>query len=742
LAEIQEWIQEEGLVLREDPDVGAAIHKHILQADFGGAEIATYICDPTFHPQGTSFILEMLPGLLARTWDVASWKTLRDSICRAVELGLLGVGDLQTIIEHAANGLVVKLRKNEDQVVAVKYREGLLLVRGIFDSLKRSKVLKLADLDPAFLSSLFSKLEQSTGSGTLGRTSKILWDLTPWIGEADAAVLSRLMIKDLRNRCRDDHDEGAGHKLADRLRTIAPTVLRLAVLQTTENVLVIAQESPTKLYKYLLYHWMGALEALGVSRKDVIFTKDDWVVHDSRPSNLTSEQRLMALAWTFRCLCGHLRRSPNLPDRLQAMKYLDSTSTLVPDFATSQFLQRAVVALSSLPLPDKRLMLRDLKTLAKGHFPVLSATTTSSPGTSQVAAHRSLSIFLDDGLYEHAQLHCNDALIELAECLNHNLSLFRTLSRRLIWKSSASFDLICRMLDNNTSFKISLSRSFAKRHVAPTALGQSGVQSAFSKSTFSSHDSEDAGGFGTEDVSLPTPDEVSDLFSHLAVSFSLSNVATPRQALRRVYWCYLYLHRYGGRINPILTQALWHAGVARSADHGHGEHGSPKTFLRWILAKIEEVEGEYVAKQLLWSPSFRAQRRKEMEELGTVDDGGENLSLQKQDRIPPGKNSPVKASTNNAAVVKSLPNAEKDEENLLLERLSETLGERDTACGHQTGDGMDLQFWQKIRYAKTDVLETPFWHEKAIRKRDWEKSQGKTRRRQLAREAPDVRSGP
>jgi hypothetical protein len=88
--------------------------------------------------------------------------------------------------------------------------------------------------------------------------------------------------------------------------------------------------------------------------------------------------------------------------------------------------------------------------------------------------------------------------------------------------------------------------------------------------------------------------------NYLAISFATSPVATPRTALRRVYWCYLYLRRCAAPVQPAITKALWHAAVTRASPAGV----SP-TLMKWILHQVEKVEGREIALSLFWKESAR-----------------------------------------------------------------------------------------------------------------------------------------
>lgn len=719
IPEIHDWLQEEGIVLQDNPAIGAMVQAHVLQADFHASAISTYICDPALHPPGTCYIADLLPGLLDRIWDIQSWGLLRGSFCKAAELGLIGIDGLQTILSYAADEGVVRLRKSDDEVVTVKYREGLLLIRGILQSLDRSRVLRVADLGSKFMSDLFSKLAIITKSGACSKSSGLLWDILPWALEADAPVLRQLILRHLRNSCRDDAHEQVGQTLADRLAGANPAVLRLAILQTTENLIAFARESPTRVYQYLFYHWAGALETLGSTEK-MLLTKDDWIQYQQLTINNPSpDSRLLAFVWTSFCLDRKTRRSQALSDRLRSLDNLEKTLKTIPEFVAAGFLDRPAITLDSLPLPHKKALLRDLTRCAR------PGGTHVSPGTSitdmEGLLRRSMTILVDENMYEHAQLECNDAVAELAECLSYNLPLFKALSRRLIRKSRMYFDVVYRMLENNTSFKLALSqtiprgrdylqrRALAQDHAAPldpTGQDQPGGGNS------------DLVGSQPGDRSLPRPEQVLDLINHVAVSFATSSVAGPREALSRVYWCYLFLHRYGGSIEPPITQALWHTAVTRYAQHGYGEHGTANTPLRWVLGQIKMVEGEYVATRLLWSQTFRDQRRQEFQKLAGTDGDEDKPPLDRLDEAA----TKTRQTTQDSNRLSKL--ARDDRDVLLGELCDTTRSESQTPPGCGTDAvSEDLEILQKIRHVKADADEVPFWHEKAARTSSWQRRQ-------------------
>ncbi|KAK5361351.1 hypothetical protein LTR20_004388 [Exophiala xenobiotica] len=748
LSDIRAWLKSGNVNLRHDPATGEAIWRHMLMASFSAEEIAEYVSDPGFHPRGTSFIAQLLPTMLALTWDVYSWRILRDSIAKAAELGFIGIEDLRTILNTITTTDVLSLRKRGHTIINVQ-RERIYLVRDILQSLERSKVLRMADLGRPFLSELFSKLVNLDVSGLRTALAPVLSELTAWGAMNDAPMVSQFITRYLRNRCQDTPGQDVGGTMAGLLGQAPASFVRMVLLHTTENLVGIARDKPTNTYKYLFHHWNGVLNTLGAARRNIQLTSKDWTVYRSSPGDFNGDQRLLLFAWTNLHLSRHWRRSHSVPDRLRALDLFGRTMTCIisnPNFIEGGFLKRAEAVLKTLALPDKSVLLRELKLIASG---------MSAPDISSARSHLEervpydLSLFLDDTIYKHrSRRHFSEALAELGECLNHNLVEFRTISRRLIQKSEASFEILSRMLECNIPIKAALSTTIRQhRTVEQRARSQSrdhGLPSpseSQNQSTEPEHHVPAAVGY---------PGKALALVNHLAVSFATTPVTSPRQALRRVYWCFRFLHRYGAPIEPELTKALWHAGVARMAEHGFGEYGTSKVLLRWILWQVKTVEGEDVARRLLWSPAFRAERRAEMEDLAKPSDEVESddtiFKQEVQDAKVPRQQQHDEAGTRatpqterwhfpttKANLSKMLQQPTEEEMTPLLAELSEN----GSASGSVVDGGstsphpdifagrssklQDLMILQKIRHVKTDETYTkPFWYDKSARKADWE----------------------
>ena len=100
------------------------------------------------------------------------------------------------------------------------------------------------------------------------------------------------------------------------------------------------------------------------------------------------------------------------------------------------------------------------------------------------------------------------------------------------------------------------------------------------------------------------------LIHKLALAFAVSPAIHQRQALRKVYWCYQFLHRYGAPIQPSLTKALWYAAVVRRSDTGPGPYH--KRVYHWVMRAVQRVEGYQTFEMLRTSPDFRKARTREV----------------------------------------------------------------------------------------------------------------------------------
>ncbi|OAX85420.1 hypothetical protein ACJ72_00191 [Emergomyces africanus] len=94
----------------------------------------------------------------------------------------------------------------------------------------------------------------------------------------------------------------------------------------------------------------------------------------------------------------------------------------------------------------------------------------------------------------------------------------------------------------------------------------------------------------------PNPNECLRMLHILALVFSCTTTVTPTTSWRLTQWVYLFIVQHHGPVSPILTRALFQAGVTRYREAGKQV---PKRKYAFIIQKIREVEGATVANALL-----------------------------------------------------------------------------------------------------------------------------------------------
>ncbi|PGH36793.1 hypothetical protein GX50_00453 [[Emmonsia] crescens] len=94
----------------------------------------------------------------------------------------------------------------------------------------------------------------------------------------------------------------------------------------------------------------------------------------------------------------------------------------------------------------------------------------------------------------------------------------------------------------------------------------------------------------------PNPNECLRMLHILALVFSCTTTVTPTTSWRLTQWVYLFIVQHHGPVSPILTRALFQAGVTRYREAGKPV---PKRKYAFIIQKIREAEGAAVANALL-----------------------------------------------------------------------------------------------------------------------------------------------
>ncbi|KLJ13472.1 hypothetical protein EMPG_11575 [Blastomyces silverae] len=142
---------------------------------------------------------------------------------------------------------------------------------------------------------------------------------------------------------------------------------------------------------------------------------------------------------------------------------------------------------------------------------------------------------------------------------------------------------ILRLLRRHTPLKVALSRCWEQPAVTYAVT--------------------EAGASPPDPCLYPDPIECLRMLHILALVFSCTTTVTPTTSWRLTQWVYLFIAQHHAPVSPILTRALFQAGVTR-----YREAGKPVPTRKYvfIMAKIREAEGTAVSNALLDAELARA----------------------------------------------------------------------------------------------------------------------------------------
>jgi hypothetical protein len=596
LQDIKTWVEERGHNLREDPKIGDLIAEHFMRKNvsiFSITDLAAYICDPAFHTPTTHRIRDLIRAIVTRHWKPFFWKQLCDSIFSAVELGLMGIDDIRCITNELLDAR---------HLMPMNSKDNLHLIFGIIEALDRSPVLHVEDLGRDLLSKLFAA---SADIYDPDHCEKMSRRLLLWASQESFDLIVELVLRRL------DHSvKSRPQTITNFLLGIKGDMLPAVLPRVTEEILqrssrFLSANTVESYVNNVLHRWFHVLSLVGTLNHDVSITKNAWDFLQSQQCTLCSDQRIFAFAWTALILCYSLKVSESLSSRLQGLDRLEQMVEFLPKLSV-EAAQLTVVESSNLPLPYKDVLLQNLGRLSLYTEPPLDPLERAlamRPGFSRSVFARGVT---------HGHLGRGDTILAMLDEAGYDFSVFKSLSRRMIYKNCDSFGIICQALESNTRIRHALRDELKPervdavpkqmtRLVEPNDTQEDSMQPDASTSPDSLHPDK------------LSRDSIVDLIHHLAISFATSPVATPRAALRRVYWCYRFYGYHGIPIDATITRALWHAGVTR-----YGAGGTATTLLLWLLDLIARVEGDGVCRQLLLSDRFRRARMSRFERQAEI----------------------------------------------------------------------------------------------------------------------------
>lgn len=601
LDEIRNLLQQHSINLQYAPVFCEAILDQLLKSPSWTKEIPALLTAPEFHPAGSSLHLNFVTRLEALPLTVDTWDILRNSIFQATTLGLISPLDLRGIF-LAAGRLKLPLPKTSTG----RTHKGNFL-HGLVVAIGRSPVLQLSDLGKQCLQNLIRLL------GKYASFSSALFFLGPWANKDNVHVFIRVVLMRLKDLPRTEHlKEATMYDLASDLAKLNPEILLQALPQISMYLLGNHPEGPTnintgkltfgKILKFKkapqhLVNWRLTLLYLRTMMSEMP-TTDNLFTDVLKASSDQQYSQLLATAWTYISMCHNSGASRLLLLDAGFPEIFYQVSDAVSQPVTNDRLGRLVVEIYQLPVPNKSFLLLNLAPFIFNR----SKLVTFQPyhkATLQSLCDRNYAMLLDRNMFRAAWQNYAYELVDLAESINPHLPLFKVLSRKWIYNEWESFAVIKRLLRHNHYLKLALSR-----------LGPEGAPFRIGQLYGKTHQLGAPG--------MPTPAEALSFIHHVADSVATTEIWTPRARLTKLYWLYLYLHRWRAPITKAFTQALWCVCMDQ-----RGERGPSWVLLKWVLEQVALAEGVDTATLLQVSSIARKQRQKAYKE--SLEDPAESV---------------------------------------------------------------------------------------------------------------------
>lgn len=624
LDDVRLLVQKQELGSSQAPALHTLALQHILQSQWSLGEVKDFLLDPILNPPGAQPFRVLGNALRADWLDQTTRAGLFDVICQCVSLGIASPEVVKYIITSIPRFKMPRetalVRLSEEPTIHEYYRK-------ILSAIQESKVISIEDLGSEFVLTWFKDISNCPFAPT---ATYLLWELRHYSGQSERGLAIDMLFRLFPHALQDDTVAVQGTELGKFLALLPTAMLPYVLIKATQSVLSSSKHATDQDEHLPILRWHDLLAGLSDRKVQHIFASTEaWRECLSEPGPVNERaQRAVIASWVAVSMSKRMRQAEGQLKKLKfgnVFKELYSDSNRIgAGDALAQFLE----TLQSLPLPNTSLLLSRLR-FVTDDFLVVHNKDFILRATEKNLLRR-FSLLQNDHDYDHFRVNFNDALVDLAESVNNDLTLFLHVSRYFIEKDESAFRIIVRILKHNLALHNTLSQSWPTRVARHRASSEAPYQLTAEQAHCSSdgHQHSPSVGHSMDALKIvnlrPTqrsrqspqldPRKVLDLMNHLAISFATSPVIKPRQAVRRVYWCFEMLHRYGAPIESPITRALWYAGITRQ-----GENGTANTILRWIVQQIRIVEGDNIADMLIRSAGFRQKVDEQFADLKWLD---------------------------------------------------------------------------------------------------------------------------
>lgn len=578
LAEVRALVQELELDFPQKRAFTDLACKRVLELALGPEALMEYILDSTLSHPGSQ-TLDLLTTMLTGKWLAEKARSeVIETICQCISLGVATTKDIKYFITNVPRFQMpanLELLRKNDPIHDLYDR--------ILSVIEESKVISISDLGKPFLGTWF---RATSPAATL-----LLWKLGCALEKPQKNLATKILTKSISYDPGRDQNKARNISLLRFLEEVPASLLPHALVQTTHNLLQMSTQNGKEHHTSILC-WHDFL--VNINRKTVLraFTQvppSIWEEAISHPSTRDERAKRAVIAcWVIARMSTDHRTTTQDLRKLGLRKIFRDIYSNHDGHGSRDVLAQVLVTVQSLSLPYTISLLENLRFITNEYLVFRKGEFAQRVAEQNLAQH--FSVLEHDADYDRFRNHFNDALVELAESVNKNLPQFLNIARAFVEKDDVAFLIVSRILKHNLAFHNALSRA------SPQHTRQGRTENPEAR------DSQP----GVE------PRQALEFMHHLAVFLATSPVLRPRQILRRVYWCFTMIRRYGGPIETPIVRALWHAGVTRYRTAGRG---AATTILKWIVNQVRIVEGDRVADMLIRSGGFRKKIEQQFEDL-------------------------------------------------------------------------------------------------------------------------------
>ncbi|OOQ85235.1 hypothetical protein PEBR_26857 [Penicillium brasilianum] len=571
LEDARDYARQLRIDLQREPKYSRQIFDALLSRSTTDLQQAIqFLDDPFLNTRGSGNYFAAVSLFVQAKLKRSNRIALLDSVCRALELGLVPTDELCLIVKALPDIIVERNQtlSEWDQRALLKH------YRAMWKAIGRCTILGYHDLDKGLVDAWLTELvnlrsfrfAEEFVLATHDASSDSRWPATLIMEQLDEVETTTSLPTFYQMLCELNAD------------CAARCIVDVTELLAMPDEQIQGRSQLLERWRHCLSN-LSNISALANSQAwlNLPFAYNDNALEIAQnPSIQPVQQQIILRLWALRTLSRSFgpmyHNSPRPTDKpIYFLFGIYETSTKTTD---GSFLSDLMRGIQTLNLPSSNLLLLAVnikmkKSISKNARRTLEKLETSQLSLTDVWADPSSYHGIRDLFHGTFEQMFRRLDITSPESADEFLRLVRVGDSKSIWS-------VLRILRNHTPFKLCLNKAWVPLpHPDEMALVRY-------------H-------HGPRDSQSPDPYAAADFVHRLAVAISCSHNLTPSRSFHLIHHLYDYMRRHGGPVYPSLVQAMYHAGVVRYRREGRRVSPTQYEYILWIVSKFE---GREVARQL------------------------------------------------------------------------------------------------------------------------------------------------